>query len=66
MSQRAGRIVATGKTTEVAFESVDGPLNNHIDDAYRAKYGSSEYLAPMIAASARSATVQINPREQAR
>jgi hypothetical protein len=65
VNQRAGRIVAAGKTTEVAFESVDGPLNDRIDAAYRAKYGTSRYLAPMVAASARAATVRIIPREQA-
>jgi hypothetical protein len=61
--QKAGRIVAAGMTKEVAFEPVDGPVNNRIDDAYRAKYHGSPYLNPMIGARARSATVRIVPRE---
>jgi hypothetical protein len=60
--QRAGRIAAAGMTKEVAFERVDGPINDHIDDAYRRKYKGSPYLAPMISEQARSATVRITPR----
>jgi hypothetical protein len=63
MRQKAGRITAAGMTKEVAFEPVDGPISDRIDDAYRAKYRSSEYLSPMISARARSATVKIMPRE---
>jgi len=61
--QKAGRIIAAGMTMEVTFEAVDGPINNRIDDAYRAKYHSSPYLKPMIGAQAGSATVKIMPRE---
>src|SRR6266446_6746025 len=46
--QKAGRIVAAGRTTEVIFESVDGPINDRIDEGYRAKYRGSPYLKPMI------------------
>lgn len=60
--QKAGRIVAAGLTREVAFEPVDGAINDLIDDAYRAKYRGSPYLQPMIGARARSATVRISPR----
>lgn len=66
IKQRAGRIVAAGKTSEVAFEPVAGPLNDLIDAAYRAKYDTSQYLAPMVAAPARAATVRITPRDEAR
>jgi hypothetical protein len=62
MRQKAGRIVAAGMTKEVIFEPVDGPVNDRIDDAYRAKYYASPYLRPMIGARARSATVKIIPR----
>ncbi|SEP21675.1 hypothetical protein SAMN04487895_1318 [Paenibacillus sophorae] len=48
-------------TKEVAFEPVDGPINDLIDDAYRVKYHSSPYLNPMIGARARSATIKIIP-----
>jgi hypothetical protein len=62
MRQKAGRITAAGMTKEVTFEPVDGPINDRIDEAYRAKYRSSEYLSPMIGARARSATVKVMPR----
>jgi hypothetical protein len=39
--QKAGRIRAAGMTKEVAFEPVDGAINDRIDDAYRAKYAGS-------------------------
>ena len=61
--QKAGRITAAGMTKEVAFEPIDGPLNALIDDAYRAKYRGSPYLSPMISARARSATLEVMPRD---
>jgi len=61
--QKAGRIIAAGMTKAVTFEPVDGPINNRIDDAYRAKYHGSPYLSPMIGARARSATLKVMPRE---
>ncbi len=61
--QKSGCISAAGMTKEVAFEPVDGPINERIDEAYRAKYRGSPYLSPMIGASARSATVKVMPRE---
>jgi hypothetical protein len=63
ITQKAGRIIAAGITKEVAFEPVEGPVNNRIDDAYRAKYHNSSYLKAMIAAPTRSATVKITPRK---
>jgi hypothetical protein len=62
LKQRAGRITAAGLTRDVTFEPVDGAVSGRIDDAYRAKYGGSPYLAPMIGARARAATVKITPR----
>lgn len=64
VGQKAGRITAAGKTIEVAFEPGDEATNDRIDDAYRAKYGASPYLKPMISARARSATVKIMPRSR--
>jgi hypothetical protein len=61
--QKAGRITAAGMTKDVTFEPIDGPINDLVDDAYRAKYASSPYLAPMIGARARAATIKITPRE---
>src|SRR3954447_23914627 len=55
MRQKAGRVATAGITKEVAFEPVDGPINDRIDDAYRAKYGKSPYLEPMIGAGPRAA-----------
>jgi hypothetical protein len=63
MQQKAGMIIAAGITKEVSFEPVDGPMNDRVDEAYRAKYRSSPYLDPMIGKRARSATVRIVPRE---
>ena len=61
--QKAGRITAAGMTKEVTFEPVDGPINDLVDEAYRAKYHGSPYLSPMIGARARSTTVKVTPRE---
>ncbi len=60
--QKAGRIIAAGLTKEVTFEAAQGEINDRVDEAYRAKYGTSRYLAPMISDRARSATVRITPR----
>jgi hypothetical protein len=60
--QKAGRITAGGMTKEVSFETVNGAINERIDDAYRAKYKGSSYLNPMIGTRARSATVKVLPR----
>lgn len=59
IGQKAGRVTVAGMTKDVDFEPVSGSLNDLIDDAYRAKYASSPYLAPMISARARAATVRI-------
>jgi len=61
--QKAGRITAAGVTKEAAFEPVNGPMDDRIDDAYRAKYSRNPYLRPMIGARARAATVKVMPRE---
>jgi hypothetical protein len=61
--QKAGRITTAGMTKEVTFEPVEGPINDRIDDACRAKYRGSRYLNPMIGTRARSATVKIMLRE---
>ena len=61
ISQKAGRITVAGMRKEVSFEPVDGAINQSIDDAYRTKYGGSQYLAPMIGPRARTATIRITP-----
>jgi hypothetical protein len=62
LRQKAGCITAGGTTKEVAFAPVEGPINDRIDEAYRAKYRESPYLAPMVAERARSVTIKITPR----
>jgi hypothetical protein len=61
--QKAGRITAAGMTKEVTFDPADSPINDSIDDAYRAKYRGNPYLSPMVGAAARAATVKVMPRE---
>jgi hypothetical protein len=61
--QKSGRINAAGITKEVTFEPVEGPINDVIDAAYRAKYRGSPYLSSMISARARSATINVAPRK---
>jgi|SRR5215469_566155 len=63
LQQKAGRILAAGMTKEVSFEPVDGSIQARIDDAYRAKYSGSPYLAPMVGVHARAATVKVSPRD---
>jgi hypothetical protein len=59
--QKAGRIIAAGMTRDVTFEPIDGPINDLVDDAYRAKYRGSPYLGSMIGARAHVATIKIMP-----
>jgi hypothetical protein len=67
MHQKAGRIKTAGLTRDVSFEHVeDAARNQLIDDAYRAKYAGSPYLAAMIGRRARSATVRIAVRATTR
>lgn len=62
IKRKAGRILAVGVSREVFFVPVAGAINDRIDEAYRMKYRTSPYLAPMISARARAATIRINPR----
>jgi hypothetical protein len=63
MQQKGGRITAAGMAREVTFEPVKSSIKDRIDEAYSAKYETSPYLEPMIGERARSATVQIVPRD---
>lgn len=63
LKQKAGRIIAAGKTHDVTFKTISGAFNDHIDDAYRAKYGTSSYLGAMISDRSRAATVLVLPRD---
>lgn len=59
--RKAGRISVGGMTVDVVFGPVGGALLDRIDEAYRLKYRTSRYLAPMISAKARAATMEIRP-----
>ncbi|MDN4613135.1 DUF2255 family protein [Leifsonia sp. F6_8S_P_1B] len=67
-SQRAGRITAGGVEKDVAFTPIGDTepaaieLNDRIDRAYEAKYGTSPYYPPMVTAKTRAATVRVDPR----
>jgi len=63
LKQKAGKIVAAGRTIQVALEPVPGAINDRIDEAYRVKYSTSSYLQPMISERSRAATIRIFPRE---
>lgn len=63
VKQKAGRITIAEMMKEVVFESVQGAINDRIDDAYREKYKRSPYLKTMISQRARSATVKIVPSD---
>src|SRR3954462_3913702 len=43
LRQKPGRLAAGGTTVDVTFEPIDGPIQDRIDDAYRAKYATSPY-----------------------
>ena len=61
----AGIITAAGASRSVSFELVDpsdATLMTAIDRAYQVKYADSPYLAPMVSADARAATVRIHAR----
>ena len=62
-AQEAGRITAGGVEKDVRFAFVeDDALNDRIDAAYEAKYGTSPYYPPMVTAKTRAATVRVDPR----
>ncbi|GGJ45062.1 DUF2255 family protein [Pseudomonas avellanae] len=64
--EKAGRIIAAGMTRNVKVEAITGTLNDRIDQAYQAKYKSSQYLDPMISERSRAATVRIIPNDSGR
>lgn len=57
-----GHIHAAGDVRDVTFEPAPAELADQIDAAYRSKYPTSPYLAPMISDRARAAGVRIAPR----
>ncbi|MFE5410924.1 DUF2255 family protein [Microbacterium sp. NPDC056569] len=59
--EAAGRIRIGGAEYDVTFAPADDTALTSVDDAYRAKYRSSAYLAPMIAPGPRSRTLRVTP-----
>lgn len=62
--QKTGQITAAGRTWNVVFSQADDRLTEQINQAYRAKYGSSPYLGSMTGVKAQAATVLISPAEK--
>lgn len=61
IKQKAGKIHAANEIYDVAFEHViDDLTNTKIDQAYRKKYSSSQYMTHMIGTQAKAATVRIS------
>lgn len=65
VEQNAGKIQIAGQKYDVEFQSIedDPALTDLINQAYRKKYGNSDYLSPMLKEGPVSATVQIAPRK---
>ncbi|WP_405792021.1 DUF2255 family protein [Streptomyces sp. NBC_01506] len=65
MDRHAGHIRSGGVDKDVTFvEETDPALNDRIDAAYHSKYGgySDTYVLPMVAETARAATLKLVPR----
>ena len=57
-----GHIFSGGVDKDVTFLDISDPeVNDQVDAAYRSKYGhyDAEYVDPMVAPDARSATIQL-------
>jgi hypothetical protein len=61
--ERAGQISTGGLKKLVAFEPVQGAINDDIDAAYQAKYAGSRYLEAMLSERASASTLRIRPAE---
>ena len=60
IAQKLGQIHAIGEVFDVRFIPIDeDALNTRIDAAYREKYARSPYMAHMVGASAKAATVEV-------
>ena len=60
IARKRGQIHAIGEVFEVRFVPInEETLNAGIDAAYRQKYASSPYVAHMVGASAKAATVEV-------
>jgi hypothetical protein len=59
-----GHVKAGSVDKDAAFVDAEPALNDQIDAAYRAKYRryGAQYVDPMVAPEARSATIKLVPR----
>ncbi|MEU8343210.1 hypothetical protein SAMN05443665_1015133 [Actinomadura meyerae] len=58
-----GQIRADGTTVDVAFvDEGDPAVNEQVDAAYMAKYGSTPYAEPMTRPGPRDTTLRLAPR----
>jgi hypothetical protein len=63
-----GHVSAGGVDKDVVFVAADEAVDDALDAEYRSKYGryGDSYVGPMTAPDARSTTLELRPREQAR
>jgi hypothetical protein len=63
-ARHEGRVEAGGVEKDVAFEDVDGEINDAVDAAYRTKYRrySANTLQRITSATAGSTTLRLLPR----
>ncbi|MFJ1973912.1 DUF2255 family protein [Streptomyces sp. NPDC087903] len=63
-ARHEGRVQAGGVAKDVAFEDVDGEINDAVDAAYRTKYGrySADTIQRITSSTAGSTTMRLLPR----
>jgi hypothetical protein len=63
-ARHEGRVEAGGVEKDVAFEDVDGEINDAVDSAYRTKYRrySANTIQRITSATAGSTTLRLLPR----
>ncbi|MEU3611753.1 DUF2255 family protein [Streptomyces sp. NPDC006872] len=63
-ARHEGRVEAGGVEKDVAFEDVDGEINDAVDAAYRTKYGrySANTIQRITSSTAGSTTMRLLPR----
>ncbi|MFI5474438.1 DUF2255 family protein [Streptomyces cacaoi] len=63
-ARHEGRVEAGGVERDVAFEDVDGEINQAVDAAYRTKYGrySANTIQRITSSTAGSTTMRLLPR----
>ena len=63
-ARHEGRVEADGVEKDVAFEDVDGEINDAVDASYRSKYGrySANTIQRITSSTAGSTTMRLLPR----